>query len=58
MRQSKGFTVIELVIAGGIFIVLLSAMANLFSSSSKAYLKNEDASQTIQDQAAGTSLLE
>jgi Tfp pilus assembly protein PilW len=57
MRQRSGITLIELLIAAAIMIIVLTALTNLFVSTTRAYQANERASELQQNMEAAAQLL-
>src|SRR5690606_22469212 len=58
MRRAKGFTIIELLIAGAILVVLLAALGRVYVGSMRAYRTNEAVSTERQNLQAVTELLQ
>lgn len=56
--QQYGFTLVELLVAGTIMVLILSALGSLFASTTKAYRANDKVSERQQSVDAAGQLLE
>lgn len=56
--QQSGFTIVELLVAGTIMVLILSALGSLFTSTNKAYRTNDELSEQQQSMDAAGQLLE
>lgn len=56
-RRHAGFSLVELLAAGAMFLTLLGALSALFVSSGKAYRKNIEVSSQLERSEAATQIL-